>query len=324
VSGLPYYAGLLSGADARLESFEAAIAQAVRPGDRVLEVGTGLGTFAFLAARAGAGEVWAVEADPVVEVARELAVANDPDGVIRFARGRVPDQVAPPGPFDVILYEDFPTALLDADTHALLTWLHQRLAPDGRMVPTGARLWLAPTCVDPGAGSAGEARRGALEPLAGLDFALLGPLLANRPRQVSLGEDRLLGEAVPGPALSLLPPPSPSELTVEARWRAPEGGRLDGLLVWFELEVGAGRRVSNAPGPEAGPWGQLLLPVDPPLEVEAGADIGARVGGETREDGTPGWWSWSVRAGGELRRGHEFASLMVSGDELHALRGGEP
>ena len=39
----------------RIEGVRAGLAGVVQPGDTVLEVGTGLGTFAFFAARAGAG-----------------------------------------------------------------------------------------------------------------------------------------------------------------------------------------------------------------------------------------------------------------------------
>lgn len=55
--------------------------QAVREGDRVLDVGTGSGVLAIVAARLGASEVLALEADPwAAETARENVVRNGVEG----------------------------------------------------------------------------------------------------------------------------------------------------------------------------------------------------------------------------------------------------
>ncbi|MGD2175984.1 MAG: 50S ribosomal protein L11 methyltransferase, partial [Candidatus Brocadiaceae bacterium] len=62
-SSVKYYRDLLGDRE-RIEAFRRAIQRAVQPGDRVLDVGTGLGTFAFFAADAGASVVWAVDGDP--------------------------------------------------------------------------------------------------------------------------------------------------------------------------------------------------------------------------------------------------------------------
>src|SRR5215470_8951510 len=60
----------------RFGAYSKAIAKAVRPGDIVAEIGCGPGVFALLACRAGARRVYAIETDPIVEVARQLAAAN--------------------------------------------------------------------------------------------------------------------------------------------------------------------------------------------------------------------------------------------------------
>jgi len=50
---IKYYLGLLKDKQ-RIEIFREAISKSVSPGDVVLDLGTGLGTFAFFAAKAGA------------------------------------------------------------------------------------------------------------------------------------------------------------------------------------------------------------------------------------------------------------------------------
>jgi predicted RNA methylase len=60
----------------RTGDYLAALAEAVRPGDVVLDIGTGSGVLAIAAARAGARRVYAVEASDIAEVAEQVFAAN--------------------------------------------------------------------------------------------------------------------------------------------------------------------------------------------------------------------------------------------------------
>ena len=86
MTSMQYYRDLLAQTE-RIEAFQSAIARGVRPGDYVLDVGTGLGTFAFFAADAGAAQVWGVDGDPIVHVARTIGLANGYDDRVRFSPG---------------------------------------------------------------------------------------------------------------------------------------------------------------------------------------------------------------------------------------------
>lgn len=314
MSGLAYYARLLREGASRIGAFRSAIDHAVGPGDRVLDVGTGLGTFAFFAARAGAGEVWAVDRDPVVHLARELGAVNDPRGAVRFRHGALSD-VDIPGQFDVVLFEDFPVSLVDPATHRLLREVGELLGPDGVLLPDAARLSMAPVTLE-GPDARGNPTAGG-EVSFGLDLGLLRSRLANEPRQAHLPEHVLRGRPVSSAPLPLLPPPTAAHLALTGSWMAASPGRVDALLVWFDLHLPGAGWISNAPGPAAEPWGQLVLPVDPPVSVAAGGRLEAEAGPEAGEDGAPGWWWWRVHAGGELREGHQFASVSLSPDRLH-------
>ena len=60
----------------RVEAYSRALRAAIRPGSVVLDIGTGPGILAVLACRFGAGRVFAIEANPVIQLAREIAAAN--------------------------------------------------------------------------------------------------------------------------------------------------------------------------------------------------------------------------------------------------------
>src|SRR3546814_9983036 len=74
-SGLAEHEEMLSDS-VRVDAYHRAISRNVGPGDVVLDLGTGTGLLAFLASRAGARTVYAVEHSDFIEVAREIARLN--------------------------------------------------------------------------------------------------------------------------------------------------------------------------------------------------------------------------------------------------------
>jgi len=83
----------------------------VRPGDRVLDLGTGSGILAVAAARLGAGEVLALDTDAdAVAVARETVALNGLADVVEVGRGGI-ESAAPP--YDVVAANIFPNVLAE-------------------------------------------------------------------------------------------------------------------------------------------------------------------------------------------------------------------
>ncbi len=62
--------------DRRTSSFQLAIRRTVKPGDVVIDIGTGTGVLAITAAKAGARHVYAIEATGMSKIARRMVEAN--------------------------------------------------------------------------------------------------------------------------------------------------------------------------------------------------------------------------------------------------------
>jgi protein arginine N-methyltransferase 1 len=315
VSDIGYYRDLLR-EHVRIEAFRRALERVVRPGDRVLDLGTGLGTFAFFAAEAGAAHVWAVDGNPIIHVARAVGALNGYGDRVTFVRGWIPS-VRLPERADLVVCEDFPPRLLDGRTFRLLRWVHEGYAaPRARALPEAATLYTAPVhsraLWERVVGSAdGETRYG-------IDWTASREYAANAPAAVAIPGDALATAPAALGTVQLDRPPSLEALRGRARWTAPQPCTVYGLAYWFDLDLGAGAVLSNAPGAEPGSWGQLFLPLEEPLEVAGGGEVTAAVEPHAQPDGCPGWLAWSIAAGGVTRRGYELAGVPASAADFEA------
>jgi precorrin-6B methylase 2 len=184
--------------DRRTGDYLAALAEAVRPGDVVLDLGTGSGVLAIAAARAGARRVYAVEASDIADVAARV-----------FARSEVGDRITLvpgwsrelelPEPADVLVAEiignePFEEELLETTLDAR----RRLLKTDARLIPNALTLIARPLLLPETEARQRALGRAALErwrELYGIDFE---PLV----------------EAVPPRPVN-----SPTEAEVAAKWR---------------------------------------------------------------------------------------------------------
>jgi len=128
----------------RTLSFIDAIRETVRPGDVVLDIGTGTGILAATAARAGARHVYAIEAGQIQKVARELFASNDLSDRITLIRGWS-TQVELPERADVLISEVIGHEPLAEDVLETTADAVSRLVkPDARLVPGRLRIFCLP------------------------------------------------------------------------------------------------------------------------------------------------------------------------------------
>ncbi len=113
--------------------------QHLRPGDSVLDLGTGSGILAIAAAKLGAGFVLARDIDPVaVKVAQENVEANSVAHVVRVEEGSVPvrgskQKTFEPETWNLILVNILAKVIVDL----LDQGLAKLMAPGGRLILSG-------------------------------------------------------------------------------------------------------------------------------------------------------------------------------------------
>ena len=144
--------------DRRTGDYMAALVAAVRPGDVVLDIGTGSGVLAVAAARAGARRVYAVEASDIAEVAERVFAANGVADTVTLVPGWS-RHIELPEPADLLVAEIIGNEPLEEEI--LETTLDARrrlLKPDARLIPHTLTLLARPLRLPDGEAEAARDR----------------------------------------------------------------------------------------------------------------------------------------------------------------------
>jgi protein arginine N-methyltransferase 7 len=244
VTLVPRYHAQVATDPLRLAAWNAALRSAVRLGMRALEIGTGCGVLAMLAARAGA-QVTACERDPVLAAIAEEAIALNGLASQVSVLAKPAESLSIPGdldaPAELLFLDVFADNLFAFRPFALLRQVRHLLAADARVIP--ARVTLV-------AALAHSASWDRLVPgqVAGLD---LTPLRAAAPLDVSIGvansEVQLRSDAA-AMVTAVLPDDLPEDSGDAAATLASHGGPVNGIAVWLRLDLAEGHVLEARPG----------------------------------------------------------------------------
>jgi protein arginine N-methyltransferase 1 len=273
----------------RFAAYAKAIASAVRPGDAVAEIGCGPGVFAFLACRAGARRVYAIEADEIIQSARQLAAQNGLADCIEFIqedsrRVELSERV------NVILSDIRGTLPFLGFAIPTVEDARRRfLAPGGIMIPQRDTLKAAVV-------EAKEFYERVTTPWQktadGLDLSSSLSLVLNGSYGVSFKAEQLFTEPQSWLGLDYTAGPAESA-AASLSFSATRGGVVHGICLWFETQLLGDIGYSSGPGGSATIYGQIFLPWLAPVTVVEGQKIEI----DLRADliGQDYVWSWDTK-----------------------------
>jgi protein arginine N-methyltransferase 1 len=290
---------------ARTNAYRHALERCVHPDSVVLDIGTGPGTFAFLAWRLGARRVIAVEPDDVIEVAREIAVANGVGDSIDFVQG-VSTTLQFDEPIDLVvsdlrgalpLYGQHIPTIIDARTRLL--------APGGAMIPIRDVIWATVVEEPKTYGRYLDIWRQIDD---GLTFEVPRRMAANEWWTTRLECGQIMAAPLPWATLDYRVIEDPSiegslEFTIE------RAGTAHGVGAWFDAELIDGISFSGAPGETElaydTVYSNAFFPFAEPLEVSAGDMIIVDLHADLV--GADYIWRWET----SVRRRNELARVAV-------------
>jgi hypothetical protein len=248
----------------RLSAYDKAIGAVVKPGDVVLDLGSGTGILGLFACRAGARHVYSVESSSLIGLARKICEANGFVDRVTFLRG-FSTELELPEKVDVVLADQ--TGEFGFNSGGLLRSFRDArrrlLKGDGKLVPSSIELFAAPVeCpdifqqVDFWHSSRAE-----------LDFSPVHSTAANTTYFVDVQGEQVL--ATPALVASFNPSlASTDRFSVSTSFAATRDGTLNGFVGWFSAELAPGVTLTNSPlAPAAMQRSQLFFPIVQPVAL---------------------------------------------------------
>jgi len=228
----------------RTDSYLQAIAETVKPGDTVIDLGTGTGILAMAAIRAGASKVYAIEATDVADAAQRLFEANGVTDRIELLRGHS-TQVQLPQRADVLVSEiigDDPLGeqVLESTGDAL----RRLLKPNARLLPRGLEVWATAVTAPPALLANRGFESASLDRWKrhyGFEFGPLAEFAAERRvlHYVSANSARRMSQLASAVKIQGFDLSDVQTRSRQLRFELQmcRSGAMDGLLLWFRMQL---------------------------------------------------------------------------------------
>ncbi|HEY5947568.1 MAG TPA: class I SAM-dependent methyltransferase [Kofleriaceae bacterium] len=257
----------------RNRAFADAIKRHVKPGSRVIDLGSGTGIWACVAAKAGASQVVAIEYSDLAVEARKTVTRNGLDSIVQVVQDDI-RKVELPREFDVVIHELVGGLVWEEDMVELTHYAHEHfLRPGGVLLPGIVRVWMCPWQL-----ANDRPIRSDWNDVCGIDVshmydAELAQWRAKRRAYSLNGIDGRGIRAAPCLAhtsrLGIDTQPLPSELRFE--FIGDADSIATGVLGYMEIELDPDNVISTGPTDEPTNWGQLYIPAEDTLQIRAGA-----------------------------------------------------
>jgi type I protein arginine methyltransferase len=274
----------------RVEAYRRAIAKHVKPGDVVLDLGTGSGLLALLAAKAGAAKVYAIDHGLWVDAARAVAEDNGLTNIdfqrVNSRRFNCPEKI------DILLQEQIGDALFEEQMIANVVDLRDRLLkPGGLILPARFELFVDPVQLREPRSFAWQ------QEIAGIRFSALRELSEQQPATYRFKPlppsdyDHFLtrSEAVLSFDLNTVRAVEDLPGVIAYQRVVTAAGRLDGFCLHFKAGFDDELAFDSSPFGKPTSWRNPLLRI-PSRDCAAGELITLRL--EAADWTDPTTWKW--------------------------------
>jgi protein arginine N-methyltransferase 1 len=313
-SDLEFHAFCLTDTGSRLDRFAAAIAARIKPGDTVADLGAGSGILSFLACRAGARRVYAIEAGGAIEFGRLLAAHNGFQDRIEFI-AKPSTHVILPARVDAIVGDIHDTFGLQRQGLAAMMDARDRwLKPGGMLIPCRIQLMAMPVESPDLYRKTVDVWRSRIH---GVDLSPIRSLAVNQPTAWRFARSQLLTEPATLATIDLM---RVTHLHVSGTSCSDviRDGTLHGVCGCFVTTLADVVQVGNIPGEsETTNFAQAFLPVESPVAVRAGDRVAIRL--ETY-DGAAMRWQIEVTRNDDSIGRFDHSTLHAESLSIQALR----
>ena len=271
--------------EVRMNRFLRAILQTVKPGDVVLDIGSGTGILACFCCLAGAKHVYAIEQGSIIGLAREICARNNLQDRITFFNDWS-THIELPEPADVLVTETIGNIGFE---EGILRWVldakSRLLTKNARIVPRFLNMFAVPI------ESEGDYHRVDKwdHHYYTFDFSPLHDLASSNLLWLDLTPKMFLSE----PASLLFADLAQVEhvdFSAETSYIVKREGTVHGIGGWFTAELTPTVTLSNVPPNKTPSWSHTFLPLEWPLHVEVGDTLHLKI--HTTRNATQ--WQWQV------------------------------
>jgi len=303
----------------RMEAYAEALRRTVKPGARVMDLGTGPGIWAVLACQLGANRVIAVEPDGIIQVAREVAVRNQCSDKIEFIE-KISTHCDVAIRVDVIVADLRGVLPLLGQSVASIVDARQRfLAPGGVLIPRREMVWAAVV-------EAPQVYHHFVEPweqnLLKQDLDPARRRAVNAPQKARAKPNQLLTKPALWATVDYTAIENP-DVQGELAWAVERNGVGHGILAWFDSELTDEVGFSTAPGAPETVYGSLFFPWQDSVWLAAGQNVRVNLEAKLVEDDYVWRWTTQIeppKGTGDSRVHFEQSSLQGEVISLHALQ----
>ncbi|MBS0242121.1 MAG: 50S ribosomal protein L11 methyltransferase [Proteobacteria bacterium] len=292
----------------RVRAYHEALARViVRGKTTVVDIGTGTGLLAFLAAKLGAKKVWAYEMNEIGAVAERLKALNKLRNV-ELIPGRSTD-IIEPEPADVVVTETLGNFALEEFLVETMNDARVRhLKPGGVLIPGSVEQFACPV-ISPRL----RDELCAWDRIGyGLDFGPARDMSLNNVYIRTLKPEELLGRGKPAVSWDRVDFTEKNRVTRRGEIRFPvdRSVTVHGLAIWWTAVLVPGISLTTSPLAVPTHWEQLFFPALTPLELGPGDILLADIRTKSTEDGgTDIAWSFAVASAKGRERDRQSLTL---------------